>query len=587
MNNAATWTDEYSGGRAEEKLPTGRGLLAILAIILVLCVGGATWMIWQGAQALSELSARAGSTASAADAQANAALLKQFDSWVTRVVAVTVGGGVVLLLLLRVNVRVWQRKWRTRSRALEESWRQQIAALDSQLSDRRKSEAQLLELQADARRHSEEMATAISALQAELDKLKRTEKTLAQQRQVLESSKTVLELHVEARTKDLRTLQRRYEHILNSAGEAICGLDLEGKATFVNPAVEKITGWAIDEIVGKTEREISGRRDADGPEAVEGRTQGEQAFYRKDGSAYVVEFVKTPINENGRVVGSVLVFKDISERKRVEETLSQKAAELARSNAELEQFAFVASHDLQELLRKIQAFGDRLKTKSEAQLAPDARDYLERMQNAATRMRNLIDDLLAFSRAIRSTEPFAPVDLGVVAKEILGDLEVLIEKGHARVEVGELPSIEADPMQMRQLLLNLVGNALKFQPAGGSPLVKISARILNSQPLADAGPACAQAGDAAVALPLAGQYCELSIEDNGIGFDEKYTEKIFAVFQRLHGRNEYEGSGVGLAVCRRITDRHGGKILAKSQPGKGSTFIVSLPVRQPQTQAPL
>jgi len=570
----------------EGKPSSGMALLVLWALVFIVCVGGATWMIFQGTKVLSELTIRTGAVVSLADAQANATLLKSFDGWITRVIGITAGGGIALLLLLRANVAVWQNKWRKRGRALEESWKKEQAALESQLSDTKKSEAQLLELQASARQDAEDLTRTISSLQAELDKVKKTEKTLAQQRQVLESSKTVLEMHVEARTKDLKTLQRRYEHILNSAGEGICGLDLDGKATFVNPAVEKLTGWSIEEIIGKTEGEIF-VRSTEGVIAVEGRTQGEQAFYRKDGSSYVVEFVKTPINENGRVVGSVLVFKDISERKLVEETLAQKAAELARSNAELEQFAFVASHDLQEPLRKIQAFGDRLKTKCDTHLPTDARDYLERMQSAASRMRNLIDDLLAFSRAIRSTEPFAPVDLNVVAKEVVGDLEVRIEKGNGRVELGELPTIEADPMQMRQLLLNLVGNALKFQPAGGSPLVKINARMLTSQPLVEGNPARSQPGEADAALPLAGQYCELSIEDNGIGFDEKYTEKIFAVFQRLHGRNEYEGSGVGLAVCRRIVDRHAGKIVARSQPGHGSTFIISLPAKQSQTKTPL
>src|SRR5205823_1550908 len=150
-----------------------------------------------------------------------------------------------------------------------------------------------------------------------------------------------------------------------------------------------------------------------------GQNAGEQVFYRKDGSCFPVECVKTSINENDRVIGSVLVFKDITERKRVEEAMAQKAAELSRSNAELEQFAFVASHDLQEPLRKIQAFGDRLKTKCEGAIAAEAKDYLERMQSASARMRTLINDLLAFSRVIRSSEPFVPVDLGVVTKEIL------------------------------------------------------------------------------------------------------------------------------------------------------------------------
>jgi len=302
------------------------------------------------------------------------------------------------------------------------------------------------------------------------------------------------------------------------------------------------------------------RRNGSNGHSPNGANPSDQVFYRKDGSRFAAELVKTPINENGRVVGSVLIFKDITERKRAEETLSHKAAELARSNAELEQFAFAASHDLQEPLRKIQAFADRLRVKTAKSRSPDIHDYLERMQNAAARMQTLINDLLAFSRVIRGSQPFTPVELKTIIKEVLSDLELRIEKSGARVEVGELPAIDADPMQMRQLMLNLIGNALKFQPEGGTPVVKIHSRMVT-----------AASGE---------QLCEINVQDNGIGFEEQYLEKIFAVFQRLHGRSEYEGTGVGLAICRRITDRHGGAITAKSKLGEGATFIVTLPVRQ-------
>jgi light-regulated signal transduction histidine kinase (bacteriophytochrome) len=222
---------------------------------------------------------------------------------------------------------------------------------------------------------------------------------------------------------------------------------------------------------------------------------------------------------------------------------------------------------LQEPLRKIQAFGDRLKVRCRSNESADVQDYLERMQSAAARMRNLINDLLAFSRVIRSSEPFVPLDLTQITKEVLGDLEVRIEKTGAKVELEQLPTIDADPMQMRQLMLNLLSNALKFQPTGAAPLIKITATTLT---------------------PVAREpLCELRVQDNGIGFDEKYMDKIFAVFQRLHGRTEYEGTGVGLAVCRRIVDRHHGTITARSEPGKGATFIVTLPMKQvaPQTSA--
>jgi light-regulated signal transduction histidine kinase (bacteriophytochrome) len=296
-------------------------------------------------------------------------------------------------------------------------------------------------------------------------------------------------------------------------------------------------------------------------------------FHRKDGSAFPVEYVKTPILEKEKVVGAVVIFKDITERKRTEDSLARKAAELARSNAELEQFAYVASHDLQEPLRKIQAFGDRLKTKCDAVDLKEGRDYLDRMQNAAARMQTLINDLLTFSRVISTTEPFVPVDLGVVTKEVLTDLEVRIEQTKAKIEIASLPTIDADPLQMRQLLQNLIGNALKFQSPNAQPIVKITAQIHKRD-----------LGSGGETEPV-DELCELSIQDNGIGFDEKYSEKIFAVFQRLHGRIEYEGTGVGLAVCRRITDRHGGTIQAKSKPGEGATFMITLPVKHSNNQA--
>jgi light-regulated signal transduction histidine kinase (bacteriophytochrome) len=328
--------------------------------------------------------------------------------------------------------------------------------------------------------------------------------------------------------------------------------------------VARLTGWPIDELIGKTEHEIFFRTNGNGKSSAVNRTPGEQVFYRKDGTSFPVELVKTPIKEGERELGSVLMFKDITERRKAEEILGQRAAELARSNAELEQFAFVASHDLQEPLRKIQAFGDRLKAKCEGIESAEIRDYLDRMQNAAARMRTLINDLLTFSRVIRSSEPFVSVDMGEVTREVMSDLEVLIEKSQAKVDVGKLPSIDADPMQMRQLMLNLLSNALKFQPAGGKPRIKIKARSTNSS-----------AGE---------QFWEFTVQDNGIGFDEKYMEKVFAVFQRLHGRGEYEGTGVGLAVCRRIVDRHHGTITARSKPGDGATFVVSLRARQAKAE---
>jgi light-regulated signal transduction histidine kinase (bacteriophytochrome) len=306
--------------------------------------------------------------------------------------------------------------------------------------------------------------------------------------------------------------------------------------------------------------------------AGEGNQPSVVTVTRTDHTRFTAEYVRTPIRENERIIGEVLMFKDITERKRSEENLAQKAAELARSNAELEQFAFVASHDLQEPLRKIQAFGDRLKAKCDAVNLQDGRDYLDRMQNAAARMQTLIYDLLTFSRVISRNEPFVPVDLKRVTQEVISDLEVRIEKSGAKIELGDLPTIEADAPQMRQLLLNLIGNALKFHAPGKSPVVQVSARMISA-----AAGAKGSAGGEVTGHAAGTTCCELTVKDNGIGFDEKYLDRIFAVFQRLHGRQEYEGTGIGLAVCRRIVDRHGGRITAHSKPGEGATFIVTLP----------
>jgi light-regulated signal transduction histidine kinase (bacteriophytochrome) len=247
---------------------------------------------------------------------------------------------------------------------------------------------------------------------------------------------------------------------------------------------------------------------------------------------------------------------EVAEHRRTE-------AELARSNAELEQFAYVASHDLQEPLRKIQAFGGLLAAIDSEALSEQGRDYLGRMRDAARRMQALINDLLAFSRVTTRGRPFTSVDLTQVANEVLSDLQISIEQSGGRVELSDLPSIDADPMQMRQLLQNLVGNALKFRRDDAAPVVKVYEEPLNGHERA---------------------LCQINVQDNGIGFDEKYLDRIFILFQRLHSRDEYEGTGMGLAICSKIVQRHGGSITAKSTPGQGATFMVTLPRKQSRVE---
>lgn len=244
----------------------------------------------------------------------------------------------------------------------------------------------------------------------------------------------------------------------------------------------------------------------------------------------------------------------------LEKRVAERTAELERSNRELQEFAYVASHDLQEPLRKITAFADRLRSRFGDDLDGTALDYMARMQNAAERMKILINDLLALSRITTRGQPFAQVDLNAVLETVLDDLETTIQAVNGQVTVAALPSIEADPSQIGRLFQNLIGNAVKFHRKEAPPRIEITSQIKEQETDKEA-------------------VLQIFVADNGIGFDEKYLDRIFLPFQRLHGRTDYDGSGMGLAICRRIVERHGGTIMATSKPGIGTTFVVSLPFR--------
>jgi PAS domain S-box-containing protein len=267
------------------------------------------------------------------------------------------------------------------------------------------------------------------------------------------------------------------------------------------------------------------------------------------------------IEERMRLEEELRNMNDWLERRVKERTkeLEKTNVILERSNRELEDFAYVASHDLQEPLRKIQAFSNLLEEEYASKLG-DGADYLGRMRNAAARMSTLIDDLLAFSRVTTKGRVFSKTNLEEIAYEVLNDLETRITKSDGKVTVEKLPTIDADPMQMRQLFQNIISNALKFHRPEVPPIVNISATTKDTKVL-------------------------IKISDNGVGFDEKYLDRIFSVFQRLHGKESYEGTGIGLAVCRKITERHNGTITAKSTIGRGSTFIITLPKEQKENEA--
>ncbi len=241
--------------------------------------------------------------------------------------------------------------------------------------------------------------------------------------------------------------------------------------------------------------------------------------------------------------------------------LLRHAAELSRSNAELEQFASIASHDLQEPLRKVQTFAAQLTATEGDRLSEQGQDFLRRMSDAAGRMRALIDDLLMFSRVSTKARPFTAVDLDETVGVVLADLEVAMEESGAQLSIDPLPTIEAEPLQMRQLLQNLLGNALKFRRDGVTPEITVRATVADG-------------------------IAELTVADNGLGFDAQFATRIFRAFERLHGTSAYPGTGIGLALCRKIVERHHGTITADGREGEGATFTIRLPLQQPATADP-
>ena len=290
----------------------------------------------------------------------------------------------------------------------------------------------------------------------------------------------------------------------------------------------------------------------------------------KDGTVKYVRSIGTPkFSDRGDLERLIGTLQDITLQKQAEYELLEKNEELKKSNENLEQFAYVASHDLQEPLRKIRAFGDRLVTKFETVLGEKGQDYISRMQNAAERMQSLIDDLLKYSRVARNIEPFSKVDLNTVISGVLTDLETRIKDRRAKIVVDDLPSIIGDSMQLRQLFQNLISNAIKFTPEEKKPTITIRGEQLK-------GSAVKNKFDFNV--NPAKHFVEININDNGIGFDAKYAERIFNIFERLHGRNEFKGTGIGLAISQKVVQNHNGLIKAHSEIGKGATFTIVLPI---------
>jgi PAS domain S-box-containing protein len=361
------------------------------------------------------------------------------------------------------------------------------------------------------------------------------------------------------RVYTLENENHTYRVFVESVSEGALTLTGEGTIYYSNRRFSETVKAPIEKVIGSSLGDYVAPEDQEAYKAIleQGKSKvskGEISLVSAEGDRLPVQLSINPLQIDGLFV-SCAVLTDLTEQKRLQEAVASYAEELARSNKDLQDFAFIASHDLQEPLRKLRTFGDLLLGELAGQAGDVPRDYINRMQKAAARMQALIDSLLQYSRVTTKANPFSRLDLREAAREALSDLEVQMEETGARVEVQDLPFIEADKPQMIELFQNLFSNALKFHRENEPPRVRIYAGL----------------------HPRKG-VCEIHVEDKGIGFDEKYLDRIFLPFQRLHGRDEFPGLGMGLAICRKIVERHAGRIDAKSSPGKGSTFIITLPL---------
>ncbi len=303
----------------------------------------------------------------------------------------------------------------------------------------------------------------------------------------------------------------------------------------------------------------------------------------KDGTVKTIHARGQVITNHKGEITLIGTAQDVTELKKNEQELLAKTKALEASNVELEKFASIASHDLREPLRKISAFSSMLEHDQKDALNEKGKIYLEKIQGASARMQKLIDDILHFSLLTTELNDFKKVDLNEVIKEVLSDLEVLIVTTHAEVIIENLPAIEGNASQLGQLFFNLMNNAIKFCKPGTVPQVNISSVFIKGKELPADPMKLAQYKFSILGSPRYWEnelFCQISITDNGIGFDEAYLDRIFTIFQRLHGKTDYEGTGIGLAVCKKVVDIHHGSITARSTLGVGTTFIVLLPVSQ-------
>jgi PAS domain S-box-containing protein len=387
--------------------------------------------------------------------------------------------------------------------------------------------------------------------------------------------------------------------IVHSSDDAIISKTLDGIVTSWNDAAKKIFGYTASEMIGEPISKLIPRDYYNEEPAILNRIRkGESVDHyetkriTKDGRVLDISLTISPIKDRrNNIIGVSKIARDITKQKENEklvresedryrslaeeleklvlektEDLSQLNKELQRSNIELEQFAYVASHDLQEPLRKIRIFGKMVLEENSENLSNSGRDYLVRMVSAADRMHNLIEALLDFSRTATTYQELEQRNINDLIDEVKKELQDIIEEKNAEIEVALIPELPVIPFQFKQMLFNVIGNSLKYAKEEIPPLIKISATTMKGE----------KTGQKSAVPGM--EYCKLTIADNGIGFEPQYKEKIFGLFQRLHGRNEYSGAGLGLAICKKIAKNHNGFISAESEAGKGTSIHIFIPL---------
>ena len=392
-------------------------------------------------------------------------------------------------------------------------------------------------------------------------------------RQVLLSGKQRMIVAVSRDIRDriaadaaLRESEERFRLTFELAASGIAHVGLDGRFLLANQSLCEILRYSKDELVGRSVKEISHPDDRDVTDTERLRVRRgeadavrlEKRYLRKDGSTVWVDLAIAVVHDAaGKPAYEIAIFDDITERKLAEAALHRAHEELKRSNAELAQFAYVASHDLQEPLRMVSSYTQLLARRYGDKLDADGREFMAYVVDGAARMKQLIEDLLAYSRVGTRGRELRRVPVEAPLRRAIMNLKSAIDESGASVSFDALPTLEADEMQLAQLFQNLIGNALKFRSAS-VPRIQISAKEKEAE-------------------------WEFAVADNGIGIEPEYFERIFMVFQRLHNKGEYPGTGIGLAICKKVVERHGGRIWVESRPGEGTTFHFTLPKKQGET----